>query len=333
MPDRGLVLVTGATGAIGPALVEELIRSGYRVRTLSRRPPDAVLPDGVESQEGDITDRAAAQRAADGTAAIFHLAARLHLAGPPSRDIAAYQRVNVDGTEAVVAAAQQADVQRIILASTIGVYGATTSAMAPATESTTPRPETPYASTKLLAEEIVRSAILTSGHRLGTVLRLAAVYGPQVKGNYRTLVEALASRRFVPIGDGRNRRTMVHQSDAVRAMVHALRAPEAAGQTYNVTDGSVHTTDEIVEAICVALGRPSPRWHLPSPLAFGAAAILDGVLGVVSKDRTSFADRLRRYTEDVAVDGSKFQRELGFRPMYSLEEGWKQAISEFRRSS
>ena len=97
MADGGVVLVTGATGAIGPALVDELVRSGYRVRTLSRRAPDGALPAGVESQRGDITDRDAVERAVDGTAAIFHLAARLHLAGPPSRDMGVYQRVNVNG--------------------------------------------------------------------------------------------------------------------------------------------------------------------------------------------------------------------------------------------
>jgi UDP-glucose 4-epimerase len=99
-----------------------------------------------------------------------------------------------------------------------------------------------------------------------------------------------------------------------------------------VTDGCVHTTDEIVHAICVALNRPPPRWHVPAPVAFGAATIVDGALRLISKDRSSLAERLQRYTEDVAVDGSKFQRELGFRPVYPLEEGWKQAISEFRRS-
>lgn len=329
MPDSGVVLVTGATGAIGPGLVDELVRAGYSVRTLSRHRPGVPPPDGVDAQQGDVTDRAAVERAVDGVYAIVHLAARLHLAGPPSRDIAAYERVNVTGTESIVAAAQQSGVQRVVLSSTIAVYGATTPAVPPATESTRPRPETPYASTKLVAEEIVRSAILASGDRLGTVLRLAAVYGSHVKGNYRALVEALASRRFVPIGDGRNRRTMIHQRDAVRAIVHALRAPEAAGQTYNVTDGSVHTTDEIVHAICIALKRPPPRWHMPAPVAFGAARVVDGVLDLISKERVSLADRLTRYTEDVAVDGSKFQREVGFRPMYSLEEGWKQAISEF----
>jgi UDP-glucose 4-epimerase len=223
--------------------------------------------------------------------------------------------------------ARGAGVGRLVFASTIAVYGRTAGPLA--TETSPLNPETPYARTKLAAEDVVRTALGPEGRSLGAVLRLAAIYGPKVKGNYRTLVDALARGRFVPIGNGRNRRTLVHERDAARALLLALESPAAAGKTFNVTDGSVHTTDDIVAAICRALGRPAPRWHVPRAAAFAAAEACDLVLAAAGRE-AAIGDRLRRYVEDVAVDGSAIQRELGFRPAYSLDEGWREAVAERR---
>jgi len=322
------VLVTGATGAVGPSVVAELLRCGYRVRSVSLAPSAEALPAAVESQWGDITDPGVAATAVEGAAAVVHLAARLHLAGPPSRDLEAYTHVNVRGTATIVDAARQAGVRRVVYASTISVYGPST--IAAATEATPANPDTPYSVTKLMAEEIVRGAVGSDGRPMGTVLRLAAVYGARVKGNYRALVDGLASRRFIPVGNGRNRRTLIHDLDVARAVVHVLDTPVAAGRTFNVTDGSVHTTDDIVRAICAALGRRPPRVHVPGSAAFAAAAVFDALVRLTGRETSPLVERLKRYTEDVAVDGSLIVRETGFAPMYPLEEGWKQVIQELR---
>ena len=319
-----LVLVTGATGAIGPGVVAELLRSGYRVRTLALVGTVSSLPPEVESRWGDITDPIAVAAAVDGAAAVVHLAARLHLAGPPSRDIEAYKHVNVRGTATVVEAATQAGVRRVVYASTISVYGPSRGTAA--TEAAPLDPDTPYAVTKLAAEDIVRGARRDDATPMGTVLRLAAVYGPKVKGNYRALVKALAAGRFFPIGNGNNRRTLIHERDVARAIVHVLESPQAAGRTYNVTDGQVHTTDDIVRAICGALGRRPPRLHIPAGPAFALASAFDTLTGLVGLDSNPFHDRLKRYTEDVAVDGSLIVRETGFTPMFQLDDGWKDVI-------
>jgi UDP-glucose 4-epimerase len=318
-----LALVTGATGALGPAVVAELRTAGWSVRTLSRSPCASGDPPGMEHRTGDIADARVLSSAMNNVSAVVHLAARLHLAGPASRDIDAYRRVNVEGTTAVVAAARACGVQRVVLASTIAVYGSTVTV--PATERTMPRPDTPYAETKLQSEHIARNARRQDGEPLATVLRFAAVYGPGVRGNYRTLVHALQKRRFVPIGSGRNRRTLVHERDAARAIVHVLGIPSAAGETYNVTDGRIHTTDDIVGAICAALRRPAPRLHVPRGVAFALAALYDR-LPSRRADRISLFERLQRYTEDVAVEGSRLRLELGFVPVFSLEEGWADAV-------
>jgi UDP-glucose 4-epimerase len=323
-----LILVTGASGAIGPAVVEALLAAGHDVRTLARQVDDTRYSRGVETRAGDISDPGAVTSAVHGVVGVVHLAARLHLAGPPSRDIDAYRRVNVNGTASVVNAAIAAGVRRVVFASTIAVYGS--SLTETESERSPARPDTPYAETKFQAEEIIRNARTSDGRAIGVVLRLAAVYGSRIKGNYRSLVKALARHRFLPIGDGTSRRTLVHDHDVGRAIVRALEHPAAAGRTYNVTDGGVHTTDEIVAAICRALGRPVPRWHVPAPFAFGAATVFDELHRLTGRGAGVLRDRLKRYVENVAIDGSAIQRELLFVPDYPLERGWQVVVDEMR---
>jgi nucleoside-diphosphate-sugar epimerase len=92
---------------------------------------------------------------------------------------------------------------------------------------------------------------------LGTVLRLRAVYSSRIKGNYERLTHALARNRFIPIGNGLNRRTLVYDKDVSGAAVLAVSHPAAVGRVFNVTDGEFHTLNEIIEFICSALGRKS----------------------------------------------------------------------------
>jgi len=101
------------------------------------------------------------------------------------------------------------------------------------------------------------------GQPLDTVLRLGAVYGSRIKGNYEQLTRALSRNRFIPIGSGLNRRTLVYDKDVGRAAVLAVSHSAAAGRVFNVTDGNFHTLNEIIESICSAPGRKPPRLSLP----------------------------------------------------------------------
>jgi len=157
------------------------------------------------------------------------------------------------GTAAVVEAAIKAGVKRVVFFSTIGVYGPSESCVL--NEMSPTHPDTLYAQTKPAAEEIVLDAKETDGQPLGTVLRLGAVYGSRIKGNYERLTRALERHRFIPIGGGLNRRTLVYDKDVGRAAALAVSHPAAAGRVFNVTDGEFHPLNEIIESICSALGR------------------------------------------------------------------------------
>jgi UDP-glucose 4-epimerase len=209
------------------------------------------------------------------------------------------------------------------------------------------QPDTFYARTKLAAEQIVLNAGGADRQPLGTVLRLGAVYGSRIKGNYERLTRALAGSLgtryqflaklghvprfpFIPIGSGRNRRTLVYDKDVGRAAVLAVSHPAAAGRVFNVTDGTFHTLNEIIESICSALGRKPPRLSLPvGPTRALVGLIEKGSHAIGLKPPITRAI-IDKYTEDIAVDGSLIQKELGFVPQYDLKTGWEETVREMR---
>ena len=318
---RPVALVTGATGAIGPAVVAALSKT-HEVRTFSRQPPTAGLfPTPVTPFLGDVSDAAALRPAARGAEVIVHLAALLHMVDPPPETRTEYERVNVHGTAAVIDAACSGAVSRVVLMSTIAVYGSG----ARLDEDSPVHPETFYGQTKASAERVALAAQQPDGRPLATVLRSAAVYGPRVTGNYERLVRALARGRFVPIGGGDNRRTLIFDQDLAAAVALAATHPAAAGRIYNVSDGTAHPLREIIAAICDALGRREPRWHAPVEpvrLALRAASVVDRRLPRM----------LEKYLEEVAVDASRIQAELGFKAATSLADGWRTTVAEMRRT-
>jgi len=324
------ILITGATGAIGPRVVNALSEAGYLLRTFSADAGTGdMFPPNIEIVIGDVTDSVAVESAMKDVAAVIHMAALLHIVNPFLGMKEKYENINVCGTKTVVEKATFAGVRRIVLISTIAVYGPGNGQTFD--EESLPNPDNLYAQSKLAAEKIVLDARNSDGQPIGTVLRLGAVYGSRMKGNYERLVHALKRHFFIPIGSGLNRRTLVYDKDVGAAAVLAVSHPDAMGRVFNVTDGTVHTLSEIVEAICLALGRKPPRFSLPA----GAAGVLVNLFekGCRSVGREPPFTRaiLDKYTEDIAVDGSLIQNELGFVPRYDLKTGWEETIQEMRK--
>ncbi len=311
---------------MGPRVVELLRHSGYRVRAFSRRPVKGLLAPGVDLQCGDIADPAAVDTAMAGVSLVIHLAALLHVVDDAPQLHQEFDRVNCIGTQHVVDAAVRHGVERVVHFSTISVYGTGDGSVFH--EDSPVNPVSAYAKTKLAGERIVLNAVRQDGRPLGTVLRLAAVYGSRVKGNYDQLLRALARGWFVPVGEGRNRRSLVYDRDVARAALVAATHPAAAGRLYNVSDAQPHELREIIATICHALGRKPPRIVMPVGLARAAAAVAeDGaqMFGLKSQFRRSTIDK---YLEDIAVDNTRIRAELRFEPTYDLTAGWAEAVRE-----
>jgi UDP-glucose 4-epimerase len=152
-----LVLVTGATGAVGPRVIHALDQAGFRIRSFSvDTPSSGIFPPSADVLIGDVTDQMAVQSAMQGVEVVVHMAALLHIANPPPALREKYEHVNVSGTAMIVEAAIKAGVKRVVLFSTIGVYGQADGQVL--NEQSPTHPDTFYARTKLSAEQIVLNA-------------------------------------------------------------------------------------------------------------------------------------------------------------------------------
>lgn len=316
MTHSRIALVTGATGAIGPALVAGLLESGYQVRTLSRQTPISTVTDSsIEQFSGAISDPQVVATALMGIDTVFHLAALLHIENPSPDMSSEYQRVNVDGTRLLAEHAAQSGVRRFLYFSTVKVYGR--HQQQPVTELQPPNPVTIYARSKYEGEQAVHSI-----NGLNTVtLRLSLVYGPRMKGSWARLIHAIERGRFLPIGSLRNVHSLTHVDDVVHAAIIAAEQPDAVGEIFNVVGHENPTMYQILTAIYTAHGRHLPRIHIPSPLAHVGAFALEQGLPFLGKQAPLTRDSLRQLIDDEAYSGLKL-RGLGFDPQVPISEGW-----------
>lgn len=324
---KKIALVTGPTGAIGPVLIKALLEHRYRVRAYARRALSLDCQnEDIEVFQGDIADRSALNAALQGVDVVFHLAAKLHINDPDPALEDEYYRVNVEGTRCLMDAARAQDVRRVVYFSTISVYGPSRPGVVH-DESSPPHPRTLYERTKYQAEQIALNAgQKKTGMPLAVVLRLAAVYGGCMKGNYLHMVRAVRQGWFVRVGPGDNRRTLVYDEDVAGAAVIAAEHPGVAGRIYNITDGSFYPLKEIQHAIYQLMDKSFPQYYLPvAPLRFFACRLqqLSKITGLRFPLKPELFDKL---IEDMAVSGEKAQTELGFRPRYHLKDGWRETL-------
>jgi nucleoside-diphosphate-sugar epimerase len=193
------ILVTGATGFIGPHLAKRLVQEGYHVRALVRPVTNASALEslGVEIVRGDVRDSRAVERAITSCPLVFHLAARTSHGNLPAKDI---HSINVEGTAHVAHAAAHAGIARLVLSSTTRVYGIIKNR---AVDERTPvKPDSPYPESKVQAERIVLSHHAYHG-LLVVVARITSVFGPGSK-SWLGLFQSIAAGRFRLLGAGDN---------------------------------------------------------------------------------------------------------------------------------
>lgn len=315
-----IALITGASGALGPSVLEA-VQTTWRPRILVRTPPARRIADDMVV--GQLGSREAVT-ACQGVDVVIHLAALLHVVDPPVSLEHEYRRVNVEGTQHLARAARDAGVRRFVHVSTISVYGPGTH-----DETSAVLPEGVYARSKMDSERALVEELRGSSTE-HVILRLAAVYGSNLKGNYLNLVRGLCRGTFVPIGTGSNHRTLIHQHDAGRAAAAAAAHPNAANDVFNVTDGATPSVGAIESSICRALGRRPPRLRVPAALVRGgltAAALPFRLAGGRAPLGPWLLDK---YLEDVRVSGEKLRARLAFAPEVSLDEGWKETVDGLR---
>jgi len=303
-------LVTGANGFVGRVLCARLQDDGHRVRALLRRPADGPWHEQVCCELGREPVPAAA--CAD-TAGVFHLAGLAHMQDASGIPDAVYQRANVEGTGAVLAAAQAAGVGRLVYLSS--VKAAADPGEDCVDEDWDAPPADAYGCSKRAAEHLVLAA---AARMHCCVLRPALVYGPGVKGNLRRMIDAVAAGRFPPIPDFGNRRSMVGVDDLVAAARLAMAHDAARGKCYLVADGIDYSSAAMYLAIRRALGLGEPRWRLPRAALHAGARLGDLLSAALGSPMPLSSAVLSRLAGSACYRADRIRNELGWSPAQSF---------------
>ncbi|HTE44872.1 MAG TPA: SDR family oxidoreductase [Gemmatimonadaceae bacterium] len=310
------VLVTGATGFIGQALVGRLADCpGVTVRAGVRRRSD-VLPSLVtQVVVPELGSGGDWHSALAGVHSVVHLAARVHMTTDPSADpLSEYRRVNLEGTLSLARQAASSGVRRFVFASTVKVNGESTRAERPFTESDAPAPADAYGLSKAEAEAALFEVGATSGMEI-VVIRPTLVYGPGVKANFRSMTRWLQRGLPLPLGAiHHNRRSLIGIDNLVDLILTCLRHPAAANEVFLAADGEDLSTTGLLRRTAAALG-VQPRLI---PVPAGLVALVALLVG----KRSAW----RRLGGSLHVDITKARTRLDWCPPVSVDEGLRRAV-------
>ena len=326
---QGRVVVTGATGFVGSAVVRSLLTAGYPVRALcrttSRRNNLAGLD--VDFVDGDICDAGAVARAVAGARFVVHAAADYRL-WAPDRD--AMMLTNVAGTRTVMEAALRAGVERIVYTSSVATLALRSDGEA--ADETVPLAEVAavgaYKRSKVVAERLVDMMIARDALP-AVIVNPSTPIGPRdIKPTPtgRIIVEAACGRIPGFVDTGLN---LVHVDDVAAGHLAALDRG-TIGERYILGGENVYLRDMLAE-IARVVGRTPPRWRVPIAPLFPLAVLAEGVGMITGREPFLTLDGLRMARHHMFFNDAKARRELGYssRP---YRDGIADAIAWFRQN-
>ena len=309
------ILLTGGSGFIGRQLADEFSESNTPF-LIATRTTKLDVPNQNSVSVGDIDGRTQWSSALVGITHVVHLAARVHITTETSSDaFTAFRAINTDGTLNLAMQAASLGVKRFIFVSTIKVNGEGRNTAY--SEADKPDPQDAYAASKFEAEQGLWAISAETGMEV-VVLRIPLVYGAGVGANFFQLLKIIDQGWLLPLGGINNKRSLLYIGNLVNAILCVLQHPKAANQLFLLSDCQDASTTQLVTWLAQAMGKQTRMFPVSERL-------LRSVAGVVGK--SSAVDRL---FGSLYLDSTKIQRELGWSPQFTLQEGLQATANWYR---
>ena len=301
-------LVTGGAGFLGINLVRHLLAKGETVVSFDREPFDYPERPKITEIRGDIRDRAATRRAAEGCDLVVHAAAALPLYAPEE-----IHTIDIDGTRTVLEAARDAKCKRVVHVSSTAVYGVPDHH--PLVESDQMHGVGPYGIAKVEAEHVCEAA--RKAGQIVPILRPKSFVGPERLGVFALMYEwAREGRDFPILGAGNNRYQLLDVEDLCEAIYLAGTVDAArANDTFNIGAAEFTTLREDFQAVLDAAGHGRKMRSLPVAPAIWALRALEKV-----KLSPLYPWIYETVTEDSFVSIDKARERLGWTPRFSNKD-------------
>jgi UDP-glucose 4-epimerase len=310
-----VILVTGASGFIGTALLAALRQGGHRFRPVYRR-GNADGADGWVVVPA-ISGTTAWESHLGNVSSIVHLAARVHVMRDSAPDpLSEFREVNVAGTLNLARQAALHGVKRFVYISSIKVNGEWTSEESAFGPDDIPKPVDPYAISKWEAENGLRQIAAETGLEV-VIIRPVLVYGPNVKGNFLSMMKWLDRGIPLPFGSLHNLRSIVAVENLVDLILTCWRHPAASNQTFLVSDGHDLSTPDLLRRTAAAMNRAVRLIPIRQSLLEAGANLLGK------------RDVAQRICCSLQVDISKTRQLLGWQPPLTVDQGLQNTADYF----
>lgn len=308
------VLITGVTGFIGAEIASKLVAEKFDVVGLSRNKT-------AESSEfvildADVTNKDEVLRLANEESfdAVIHCAGLAHQFGEIEKE--RFESVNVKGTENIAELAVKINAGQFILLSSTSVYGLQSK---PMDESSECNPENFYAESKFDAENVCRQICEKNNIPL-TILRLVPVVGKNSVGNIQRLIETINKRRFVWVGNGENKKTMIYVGDVAEACSMLLKKKKNATEIYNLASPPIKMRT-LVSIISDQLKKKVPGFSIPAFIPAMLFSINSTTFNMKTIERMS--QTFEKWLSEDVYPADKIRAEYGFVAETPIEQAVK----------
>ncbi len=311
------VSLTGATGFLGWHIATEFAARGWNVRAITRPDSAKPLPAGVEARPAPL-EAEALKRVLDGSELVVHAAGVTRAASERL-----FRAVNVDGTRAVVAAANAAGC-RLVHVSSLGAIGPGTPER-PVHEDDRPQPVNAYAKSKLASEAVIRSDARVPW----TILRPAGVYGPRDR-QFLPLVRLASRGLFLLIAPPSTAFTLVYVDDVARAVAAAAESDRAVGEAMFIGHAVPQSGYAILRQLAQAVGRPFNPRRIPSFAVRGLALAGELTWRIGREPPFDLARLSEINSEGFVCSVERARVALGFQADTALPEGFERTVAWYR---